>query len=576
MPFPIVPTPTTAMPPAPDPTNRSTFNSLAYPWSLAQETLRQELEVQAGQTYQNAQAAEAYADQAQSGLSNFQGNWASGTTYSQGQSVYYAGSFWFSLANSNTNHAPALGIWWYELGLINLRMARMSVSTDTTLTAGLIGRHIVATATLTIDADDPELLEDGFGVTISATGGRVTLELPFEDGDVTKTLAKGGTYILVTDGEAFWIVASYIPEPEFGTLSSATVVNASASQAFIGSLALTATRGFVLRKNSSGYPVVDLVSETGAVLGTSAALDGTNVASERFPTLSKISDSSAIVFWIRETGNRAMACVVTFSGTTVTPGTAVDVSTTAATSVSGCALSSTEAILVWGDSGDVYVKAKGLDLSGSVITANSVYNLATVHVASECRVVKLNSTQAQLLYHPASANTIIYSTTVTKAAGVLTFPSITMLCQMVSVVSVAVSSTGVDGRILAVYGENFATGARASLVDVSGTGSSAVFQIGLESNVSPTGSYHGGHLVPLSANCYLRLTAGVLTVKSLVASVLEINGDSVKELNVGKTIARSVTGFSCMVLGNSIVIVYADSGNSNYPTIRTLGVGNIV
>ena len=50
-----------ALPSPPDPNNRATFNTLAYPWSVAQQTLATEVGAVAENVYSNAQEAETQA-----------------------------------------------------------------------------------------------------------------------------------------------------------------------------------------------------------------------------------------------------------------------------------------------------------------------------------------------------------------------------------------------------------------------------------------------------------------------------------------------------------------------------------
>lgn len=94
--MPTTPPATTPMPAAPDPDNRSTFDTLAYPWANAQETLRTELGSLATNVYNNAveavggastattKAAEATAAAAAAAANANAQQWVSGTTYAVG------------------------------------------------------------------------------------------------------------------------------------------------------------------------------------------------------------------------------------------------------------------------------------------------------------------------------------------------------------------------------------------------------------------------------------------------------------------------------------------------------------
>ena len=69
MPITIPPT-ITALPSPPDPNNRATFNTLAYPWSVAQQTLATEVGAVAANVYGNAQEAATQAGASATQASN--------------------------------------------------------------------------------------------------------------------------------------------------------------------------------------------------------------------------------------------------------------------------------------------------------------------------------------------------------------------------------------------------------------------------------------------------------------------------------------------------------------------------
>lgn len=59
--MPTIPPSVAPLPPPPDPNNRGTFNTLALPWSLAQQTLATDLTALGANVYSNAVEAEAKA-----------------------------------------------------------------------------------------------------------------------------------------------------------------------------------------------------------------------------------------------------------------------------------------------------------------------------------------------------------------------------------------------------------------------------------------------------------------------------------------------------------------------------------
>jgi hypothetical protein len=86
--MPTNPTPVSALPAAPDPNNRATFNTLAYPWSAALPNFGTQLNAIGAASFTNATEAAASATMA-SNAANLAGAvlWVSGTTYGVGDAV---------------------------------------------------------------------------------------------------------------------------------------------------------------------------------------------------------------------------------------------------------------------------------------------------------------------------------------------------------------------------------------------------------------------------------------------------------------------------------------------------------
>lgn len=130
--MPTLPPATTPMPDAPDPNNRSTFDTLAYPWAAAQNTLRTELVALANNVYGNATEAHAEALAAAASATsaataesialaaaNFKGTWASRVgAAAVPYSVSHLGKFWMLLTNvaDVTAVVPGTAPEWLEIG----------------------------------------------------------------------------------------------------------------------------------------------------------------------------------------------------------------------------------------------------------------------------------------------------------------------------------------------------------------------------------------------------------------------------------------------------------------------------
>lgn len=91
--MPTTPTAPAALPPAPDPNDRSTFNARAYPWSAALPGFADDLVDVATNAYANATEAAAAATTATAQAAAAQAAvgasvWVSGTTYAYGTPVW--------------------------------------------------------------------------------------------------------------------------------------------------------------------------------------------------------------------------------------------------------------------------------------------------------------------------------------------------------------------------------------------------------------------------------------------------------------------------------------------------------
>lgn len=124
----VAPTPITALPAAPDPNDRATFNTRAYPWAAAQAVMVAETNALAGNVYDNAVIAEASASAAESSATtavaaaNFKGNWSALTgALAIPASVAHGGAVYILLANvaNVALEVPGVSSAWMLLSPIN-------------------------------------------------------------------------------------------------------------------------------------------------------------------------------------------------------------------------------------------------------------------------------------------------------------------------------------------------------------------------------------------------------------------------------------------------------------------------
>ena len=157
--MPVTAPPTiTALPAAPDPNDRATFNARAYPWAAAQAVLATEVGAAAENMYDNALIAETsatdaeYAATAAAGAANFKGAWSGLTgalaipaSVSHGGAVYMLGA---NVADV-TAHTPGVSASWIVLSPIR----RLSIfETAAATSAPVSGLELMENANVSVGA----------------------------------------------------------------------------------------------------------------------------------------------------------------------------------------------------------------------------------------------------------------------------------------------------------------------------------------------------------------------------------------------------------------------------------------
>lgn len=192
------PTPVATLPDAPNPNNRATFNTLAYPWSVALIPWTTQVNNIASVTYANALDAAASAvaslnsavaasesEDIALGSANFKGMWSSLTgALDKPACVKHNGRFWLllnNLANVATSQPGVSADW------TSLDAGIRPTAVITTNTVGVVGVcYLLASNTLTLTAPTSYLKGDYFGFreVANATGAIV---------DFGATKVRGGT-----------------------------------------------------------------------------------------------------------------------------------------------------------------------------------------------------------------------------------------------------------------------------------------------------------------------------------------------------------------------------------------------
>ena len=112
----------TALPNPPDPDDRANFNTLAYPWSVAQQTFATEIAAVAANVYANATDAATSATSASASstsavaAANYKGAWASlSGALAIPATVTHSGAIWLLTASvaDVTAHTPGVSANWF-------------------------------------------------------------------------------------------------------------------------------------------------------------------------------------------------------------------------------------------------------------------------------------------------------------------------------------------------------------------------------------------------------------------------------------------------------------------------------
>ena len=228
----------TALPDAPDPNNRTTFNSLAYPWSVALDTFGTEVAALGANVYANATDAAASATSASASstsaiaAANFKGAW-SGLTGALAipASVSHSGGLWLLLASvaDVTAHTPGVSASWQRIGQPS--MTRRAITSADTIVAGDLGGVIDATSgTFSLAVTAVASLPSGFWTIVrnSSTAGVVTI-----DPNSSETIGGASTLILYPKQAALIYVSGSnldylsLQQDAIGVVSSATASGSS-------------------------------------------------------------------------------------------------------------------------------------------------------------------------------------------------------------------------------------------------------------------------------------------------------------------------------------------------------------
>lgn len=387
--------------------------------------------------------------------------------------------------------------------------------------------------------------------------------------------------VLTSNGSTWQSTTPSVVERDFGALGTKQVATTTASTAVNAVCSLSATRAFRLRRNASSLLFVDLIDETGVVLGSANASFAT-AANATNPGIVALDSSTAVVGW--QEGTTTLIVQVTYSGSTVTVGTHFQVDNTAPPSTSAAItvfkFSATKVAIVYCVSS---VTRYRVFTPGSTMTAvAAAAQLSSTGYSTLLRSAGGSATQA-VVFGMATNQEVAVCFLVTESLGAFTLAQTTIFQSAVTEISAGFDlvPTGTANEYLAVFGA-VAGGTpdgglcgRAFTFQVSGTGSAAVRVDGPVTNMPLAGAIGEHALAQADSSTYVLATT-TPTGTNVVAYGLRVSNGYVTVPAGASMSTGNISGsFDVAVCGSNALLAYADPSNSNYPTTVPISLGTL-
>ena len=467
------------------------------------------------------------------------------------------------VASSTIDHLTGAAI--ASAATINLDTAsgnRVHITGTTTITAVTLTRGprmVVFDGMLTLAYN---------ATTNRVTGGADIITAP---GDICHYNSDGttvyGNYVKA-DGTAI----TGNTAPLLGAAGTATVIEAAASAGFVAVCALSSTRAIGIYA-SAGQPKGVILDNTGAVIAT-AVIEAAALNAGSSLQIIALTSTTAIAIYALGTTLRSV--VLSDGGASVTVGTPVTLAAVVSPKQCLIGLTATKVIAAFQDNTNNQISGVVLGISGAAITVNAGAILVAGNGATLCiRGAAISSTQVVLTYSQLTT-AILYLQVLTEAANVLTFPAPSQFAttgnqNTEELVPINASRVGLILNSGSVTAQTNA----ALTIDVSGTGAAAKVQFGKANPLAilDTNQATGIRGLKLSANTILATT--VATGFGMALQPFSIRGPNLVPGD-GANIARGAGVNDICLMGTStVLVVYADAANSNYPTARVMALGTV-
>ncbi|MES2187954.1 MAG: hypothetical protein V4505_25610 [Pseudomonadota bacterium] len=382
----------------------------------------------------------------------------------------------------------------------------------------------------------------------------------------------GDVLLLVSDGLNLYI-KRLDGAPQFGSPGTAVVAAASATNAFIATCALSATRSFGIYQNGSTFfPQAVLRDATGATIAT-AQIEAAQVTSGTAPQIIPLTATTALLMYV--SGAPAVQLVIlTDNGASIGVGSIATLASASSSAVCLMPFSATKVGAFYFDSTNTLNKYSVATIAGTAVTAPAVATLSgPSNYSTMMRAAAISATQGVLMGVSGVTN-LTLAVPITEASTVITVG-------VERTVANNVFSGGAGGDIGYVSGSRvvMCTGASGSAVgyaftvDMSGAGSTAILANGKMTPVAPTGA-RKFRITKVSPTTFIAIgmdNAGI----SEVLLPMFVRGQAV-EVGAGIGIAAGGSGEDICVTGAVALAFFADSKNSGFPTSKPIPLGSIL
>ena len=577
----------TSAPATPDRSDRATFSSRAVALDDFRKNVHiPEMQALADNVYDNAVEVALLAttsgDMAAlaAAAANYVGLWSAQTgALAKPASVSHNGNYW--ALNTNladvTTATPGVSASWSELNVGAGGATERSSAVDVTLTAASYRVQTVAMTTVNKSVFMPEAntLATGGALFIVKNTGDLQFVVRNFSGDALAVLDPGMTVVmhLANAGSSAGAWVALGSEGAMGSVADAvaTAVNATTS-GHVQIVTLSATTALVAwRDVSGGWLNACVLTITGTSISPGTILTTALALTQQRIRMCVMSSTQAIAFYTASGTTYPWAVTLNVTGTNVAAGTAFQVTSVACgDNADITAMSSVQAMIVYkGTSG--YCEVRTLNVTGLNIASAGAITVVAVSVDTPAAIAAVSATQAIVAINNSGVITYAYLATVSGTAVSLGASPVQMLFTSAKAVMCAINATQV-----VIFGSAYSTNAPRLLI-LSVSGSTVVVSDHLDSTGFETS--YAADMAKISATrvALLRSPVGGSTGSNKHALQLLRVNDSVLRTNHERAPLKNSKGDGAsnaavtVLTATKIIVAYVDS--STYLQARVMEIG---